>query len=116
MPITRRLTAFIFAAALAGCATTATRQPDAAPGAATSAAAYRDSIELAGRLSANYQQDGQPGSVTVNFEWSQQPGRIDVTLAAPTGQTVAMVKVTPDEATLTQANRRRRARRRTSTP
>jgi len=113
MPIIHRLSALAFAAALAGCATTS-HQPQASAdtGAGSSAvAAYRDTIALAGRLSANYQKDGQPGSVTVSFEWSQQPGSIDVTLAGPTGQTVAMVKVTPEQATLTQANQPPRSAR-----
>jgi outer membrane lipoprotein LolB len=103
MPITRRFALVVLAATLAGCATTAT-QPSGATASAAAVAPYRDTIELTGRLSANYQKDGQPGSVTVNFEWSQQPGRIEVSLAAPTGQTVAMIKVTPEQATLTQAN------------
>lgn len=99
--ITRRLSLFAIAAVLAGCATTSNPP---GTGADTTVGAYRDTIELAGRLSVNYQKDGQPGSVTGNFEWSQQPGRVDVTLAGPTGQTVAVLNVTPDRATLTQAN------------
>jgi outer membrane lipoprotein LolB len=97
MPITRRLSLFAIAAVLAGCATTTTTNN-------ATVGAYRDTIDLTGRLSANYQKDGQPGSVTANFEWSQQPGRIDVSVLSPTGQTMAMIKVTPDQATLTQAN------------
>ena len=92
---------FFLAAVLAGCATTS-NQPGTSGGA--TAGAYRDTIELSGRLSVNYQKDGQPGSVTGNFEWSQQPGSIDVALFSPTGQTVATIKVTPEQATLTQAN------------
>ena len=96
MPITRRLTLFAVAAILAGCATT--NNNTAAVG------AYRETIDFDGRLSANYQKDGQPGSVTANFEWAQKPGRIEVTIVSPTGQTVAKIDVTPEQATLTQAN------------
>ena len=96
MPITRRLSLFALAAVLAGCATT-TNNP-------ATVGSYRETIELDGRLSANYQKDGQPGSVTANFEWVQQPGRIDVTIVSPTGQTVAKLNVTPEQATLVQAN------------
>jgi outer membrane lipoprotein LolB len=92
----RRLSLFAIAAVLAGCAS--------APRSTATVGPYRDAIELAGRLSVNYQKDGQPGSVTGNFEWSQQPGQIDVTLLGPTGQTVAVLQVTPAQATLTQAN------------
>ncbi|MFC5459602.1 outer membrane lipoprotein LolB [Massilia niabensis] len=99
--IARRLSLFAIAAVLAGCATTS-NQPGTSADA--SVGAYRDTIDLGGRLSVNYQKDGQPGSVTGNFEWSQQPGRIDVTLVSPTGQTVATINVTPQQATLTQAN------------
>jgi len=97
MPITRRLTLFAFAAALAGCAS--------APLSQSLVADYRETIELSGRLSVNYEKDGQPGSVTGNFEWSQQPGRIDISLASPLGQTLAEISVTPQGATLTQAGR-----------
>ena len=103
MPITRRLSLFAIAAVLAGCATT--------PQSSTTAGAYRDTIDLDGRLSVNYQKDGQPGSVTGNFEWAQQPGRVDVVLVSPTGQTVAKINVTPEQATLTQANQPPRSAR-----
>lgn len=95
----RRLTLIAFAAALAGCATAPTGMSQAAVG------AYRDSIDLSGRLSVNYQKDGQPQSLTGNFNWAQRPGRIDVSLASPLGQTIAKISVTPQEAVLTQAER-----------
>jgi outer membrane lipoprotein LolB len=99
MPITRRLTLLAIAAVLSGCAT---------PGANLSSStvgAYRDSVELSGRLSVNYQKNGQPESVTGNFNWTQRPGRIDVSLASPLGQTIAAITVTPESATLKQADR-----------
>lgn len=99
MPITRRLSLLAFAAVLAGCATTG------APLSTSTVGAYRDSIDLSGRLSVNYQRDGKPESVTGNFNWVQRPGRIDVSLASPLGQTIASITVTPDSATLTQSDR-----------
>jgi outer membrane lipoprotein LolB len=96
LPITRRLSLLAIAAVLAGCAT--------APNNTATVGSYRETIELDGRLSVNYQKDGQPGHVTGNFEWAQQPGRIDVSLLSPTGQTMAKLNVTPGQATLIQAN------------
>lgn len=100
MPITRRLSLFALSAALmtlAGCATTSTN--------VATVGAYRDSVDLDGRLSVNYQKSGNRESMTVNFDWAQRPGRVDVTIANPLGQTVATIEVTPQSATLTQAGR-----------
>lgn len=93
------------AAALAGCATTS-NVPLANP--AAQVGAYRDTIDLNGRLAANYSKDGQPQSINGNFTWVQRPGRIDVSLFSPLGQTVAEITVTPGTATLTQSGRQPR--------
>lgn len=96
----RRLSLLALGAALAtlaGCATTSSN--------VATVGAYRDSIDLDGRLSVNYQKDGNRESMTVNFDWAQTPGRVDVTIANPLGQTVATIEVTPQAATLTQAGR-----------
>jgi outer membrane lipoprotein LolB len=82
---------------LAGCATTSTN--------VATVGAYRDSVDLDGRLSVNYQKSGNRESMTVNFDWTQRPGQVDVTIANPLGQTVATIEVTPQSATLTQAGR-----------
>jgi outer membrane lipoprotein LolB len=87
------------AAALAGCATTS------APLSQAPVAAYRETVTLAGSLSVNYQKDGKPESITGKFNWQQTPGRVDVSLASPLGQTLAIISVTPESATLTQADR-----------
>jgi outer membrane lipoprotein LolB len=84
---------------LVGCATT-TANLSQAP-----VAAYRDSIDLSGRLSVTYHKDGQPQNLIGNFEWIQRPGRVDVSLSSQLGQTVAALSVTPQEATLKQAGR-----------
>lgn len=87
------------AALLGGCATTSANLSSAP------VAAYRDSIDLSGHLFVNYQKDGQPQNLNGQFEWTQRPGHIDVSLASPLGQTLATISVTPQEATLTQAGR-----------
>jgi outer membrane lipoprotein LolB len=102
MPFNRRLTLFVLAAALTGCATTATQPTGTTPAAA---APYRDTIELSGRLQVTYQKDGQPGSTNGGFEWSQRPGQIDVAFLSPLKQTVATISVTPQGATFTEAGR-----------
>ena len=97
MPLTRRLTLLAFAAALAGCATSTANLSTATVG------AYRETIDLSGKLSVNYQKDGKQESITGNFNWEQRPGSIDVALISPLGQTVATINVTPNAATLVQA-------------
>jgi outer membrane lipoprotein LolB len=84
--------------ALAGCAapTGHVADPSAQVG------AYRDTIDLSGRLAVNYMKDGQLQPLSGKFEWSQKPGRIDVSLMSPLGQTLAEISVTPQAATLTQ--------------
>jgi outer membrane lipoprotein LolB len=103
MPI-RRLSQLVFSAAaaavLSGCATPNANLSTASVG------AYRDSIDLTGGLSVNYQkQDGQPERINGRFIWTQRPGQLDVSMVSPLGQTVAEISVTPGAATLTQANR-----------
>lgn len=102
MPLTRRLTllaAVCSFAALAGCATSPANLSTVTVG------DYRDTIDLSGRLSVNYQKDGKQESITGNFNWEQRPEAIDVALISPLGQTVATINVTPTSATLVQGDR-----------
>lgn len=88
-----------FATVLTGCATSSANLSHA------NVAPYRDTVSLTGHLSVNYQKDSQPQSISGKFDWEQAPGRVNVTLASPLGQTIAQISVTPESATLTQANR-----------
>ena len=101
MPMTRRFATFAvavsFAAVLGGCATSTANLSRATVG------AYQETIDLAGRLSVNYQKDGRRESLNGNFTWAQRPAAIDVALVSPLGQTVATINVTPGTATLVQA-------------
>jgi len=103
MPLTRRLTLLAFAAVLAGCATSTANLSTATVG------DYRDTIDLSGKLSVNYQKDGRQESITGNFNWEQRPEAIDVALISPLGQTVATINVTPNAATLVQGGQERTA-------
>lgn len=85
---------------LAGCATTAP-----APLSTASVGAYREQVDLDGRLFVNFEKDGKPDTISVKFNWQQQGERVDVSLASPLGQTVAKISVTPQSATLTQSGR-----------
>ena len=84
-------------ALLSACATTGT-----ATAPQTAVGAYRDAIDLSGRLLVNYERDGKPDTLSVKFAWAQTAREVNVALLSPTGQTVAKISVTPDAATLTQ--------------
>ncbi|USX27509.1 outer membrane lipoprotein LolB [Oxalobacteraceae bacterium OTU3CINTB1] len=79
---------------LAGCATTS------APRSTTAVAPYRDTLDLAGRIAINYSRDGKQESLSGKFTWRQTAANTDVNLISPTGQTVAVINVTPTSATL----------------
>lgn len=86
---------------LAACASTG-------PLSTAPVADYRDSIELSGRISVNYEKNGQPESLSGKFTWDQTPGAVNVALANPLGQTLATISVTPTAATLTQTDKKPR--------
>jgi outer membrane lipoprotein LolB len=76
-----------------------------APPSSSTVGVYRDSIELSGRLSVNYEKEGKPDTLSGKFQWMQRARNVDVTLASPLGQTIAKISVTPQSATLTQGER-----------
>jgi outer membrane lipoprotein LolB len=83
----------------------ASLSPPGAPQAASALPArYSETIDLKGRLSLRYERNGKEEAMHGNFEWSQTPRRIALTMLSPLGQTLATVEITPDSATLTQAN------------
>ena len=86
-------------ALLAGCATTS------APRSTAAVAPYRDNIELTGRIAINYSKDGKKESLNGKFTWRQSKDSTDVNLISPTGQTVAVISVTPGSATLKQSGK-----------
>ena len=90
---------------LAGCATINSPSPGV-PSTDTQQApsrAYHDAIELGGRLSVRYQENGRDQAVHGTFSWIQAPERTLLTLLSPLGQTIATIDITPNLATLTQA-------------
>lgn len=99
----RRSAALLAALLLAGCASLAPPPP---PPAASRVAGptYLDAIELGGRLSLRYQQNGKDEAVHGSFTWDQAPQRTELILLSPLGQTIARLDITPLAASLTQAN------------
>jgi outer membrane lipoprotein LolB len=96
------LAAGLCAALLAGCASTPLSPSP--PHSLQLVEGYRTTFDAAGRLSVNYQKDGNPESLTGKFTWAQKPGRIYVSLSTPMS-TIATISVTPDAATLMQADK-----------
>ncbi|MDB5961493.1 MAG: outer rane lipoprotein LolB [Massilia sp.] len=102
MHVNHLIAAGLCAALLGGCATVAPPQQSGA--AASLIAPYRSNFDTSGRLSVNYKHNGTPESLTGKFTWVQTPSRLDVTLSSPMA-TIATITVTPESATLVQADK-----------
>jgi outer membrane lipoprotein LolB len=85
----------------AGCAGIGTAPPAPAPAGAIRN--YQQAIDITGRMSVRYQQYGRDEALHGSFEWQQRPGRTQVTLSSPLGQTIAQIAILPGGATLTQS-------------
>jgi outer membrane lipoprotein LolB len=96
------LAAGLCAALLAGCASAPTSP--SSPHSMQLVEGYRATFDTAGRLSVNYQKNGNPESLSGKFTWAQKPGRIDVSLSSPLS-TIATISVTPEAATLVQSDK-----------
>ncbi|MET3107697.1 outer membrane lipoprotein LolB [Oxalobacteraceae bacterium GrIS 2.11] len=66
---------------------------------------YQTHIDMAGRLSAQYEANYREQSISVHFNWSQTPEQILISLDSPTGQTVATILINADGARLTEADK-----------
>lgn len=88
---------------LAGCASLAPPEAPPAPATAEVARPRFATIELGGRLSAQYSRNGMAESLHGSFTWAQTPERTELTLLSPLGQILAVIDVRPGIATLTQA-------------
>ena len=87
----------------AGCAGIATAPQ--APASAGVIRNYRQAIDITGRMSVRYQQYGRDEALHGSFTWQQRPGKTQVTLSSPLGQTIAQIAILPDGATLTQSGK-----------
>lgn len=98
----RRLLGAVLPFALVACAglppMSATENTAITAGAQT----FHDSIEMNGRLSVRYQNNGRDEALHGSFIWTQTPSQTVVTLLSPLGQTLAIVEASPEGATLRQ--------------
>lgn len=92
-----RLTGFALMLLSGGCSTTAP------PVYNQHARSYYEAINLSGRLSVQYQQNGKPQSMQGKFSWAQSGELTSIALLTPLGQTVAKIEIAPGQASLQQA-------------
>jgi outer membrane lipoprotein LolB len=93
----RVLIALAALAMLAGCAELSSSSSP--PGLV---AAWRNDIDLQGRLSVRYQANGKDEALHGNFDWHQRGELIDISLRSPLGQTLAQIAVKNGSAQLMQ--------------
>lgn len=77
-----------------GCSTTAPSPPSQLP------RSYHEAINLSGRLSVQYQQNGKAQSVQGKFSWAQTSATTRIALLSPLGQTMATIETSPGQARL----------------
>ena len=92
---------------LSGCAGLTPRQAALTPVVAAQATAlaqrrFHDTIDIGGRLSLRYDQNGADQTLDGKFTWNQASGLTRITLLTPFGQTLATIDVTPQRSTLQQ--------------
>jgi outer membrane lipoprotein LolB len=64
---------------------------------------FHETIDIGGRLSVRYQANHREEALHGSFTWSQTPAQTLVALLSPLGQTVAVIDVNAEGATLRQA-------------
>ncbi len=90
---------FIALICLTACSTITSIAPTASP------RPYYSTIEISGRLSAQYQHNRQAQAIHVGFDWSQTPTQTVISLTSPTGQSLAMLYINERGAQLYPADR-----------
>ncbi|MBI3230381.1 MAG: outer membrane lipoprotein LolB [Burkholderiales bacterium] len=69
----------------------------------------RSQLVLEGRLSVRYEQEGKNQQLTGQFLWQQDAAQTRILLSSPTGQALAEILVTANQASLTQAGQATRS-------
>lgn len=62
---------------------------------------FQQDVTLQGRLAVQYEEQGKRQSLNANFSWQQSAQQTRIVLAAPTGQALAEMLVTPEQASIT---------------
>ena len=70
--------------------------------ASSPSAPYYEAINLSGRLSVSYQQQGKAQSLQGKFTWDQTATTTHISLFTPLGQTIVQIVIEPDRALLQQ--------------
>ncbi|MES2831224.1 MAG: outer membrane lipoprotein LolB [Pseudomonadota bacterium] len=101
------LLAGVLSLSVSGCATFVAPQKSGVlysplDAAADSARQYQENIDIGGRLSLRYEQDGLERVLDGKFTWNQSASLTRIALSTPFGQTLATIDLTPSMATLTQ--------------
>ncbi len=94
---------------LAGCAVT---QPVMAPSSEAAPVSQRTpvaAIDLAGRLSVRYQKNGHDEALHGSYTWVQRPDATLIDLLSPLGQTLAVITITPTNASIEQSGQTTRS-------
>lgn len=97
----RRLAAWCLALIVAGCTTA---QPAMVPDTSLGRWSGRFSITLLGPQGADTERRDNEDRAQGRFELNKQPGRLNLALFSPFGQTMATATAIPGRATLTTAN------------
>ena len=69
---------------------------------------YQEQVAMSGKISIQYQQNEKAETLSGNFEWQQNGQELTITLSSPLGQTIAIIRETPEGASLQQAKQETR--------
>ena len=69
---------------------------------------YQEQVAMSGKISIQYQQNEKTETLSGNFEWQQVAQELTITLSSPLGQTIAIIRETPQGASLQQAKQEAR--------
>ncbi|WMW81477.1 lipoprotein insertase outer membrane protein LolB [Undibacterium cyanobacteriorum] len=69
---------------------------------------YQEQITLSGKISIQYQQNEKTETLSGNFDWQQLSKELTISLNSPLGQTIAIIRETPQGASLQQAKQETR--------
>lgn len=108
LPNWRRTLSAALLPLLAACSTLAPSSSPTSPASSASASSpaerrIAENIEASGRLSLRYQGPQNEEAVHGSFTWMQTPAQTRITLLSPLGQTIALIEVSPQGASLSQA-------------